>query len=109
MAEEPAPRPDVDHLRAAATRLADGLDEARLFQAAAWVAMAVDEIDQGMPVATNDNPLATDVEVEFHLDEHGRVWMILDGDCHIIGRKAAVAEEMGRFLRTLLTGGAAPG
>jgi hypothetical protein len=43
-----------------------------------------------------------DVECEFELDEHDRVWIILEGDCHIIGRKAAARREMWRFLRVLL-------
>ena len=47
---------------------------------------------------TNDNQPRTDVDLQFDLDEHGRVWMIRDGDCHIIGRRDAVSEEMCRFL-----------
>ena len=42
--------------------------------------------------------LRTDVELEFELDEHGRVWMIREGDCWIIGRVGAVCAEMRRFL-----------
>jgi hypothetical protein len=79
-------------------RLAAELDEARLYQAAAYASMVADAIDhrRGQPV--NDNALATDVELEFELDEHGRVWIIRDGDCHIIGRRLAVCMEMRRFL-----------
>ncbi|TMJ14642.1 MAG: hypothetical protein E6G94_09180 [Alphaproteobacteria bacterium] len=40
----------------------------------------------------------SDVELQFELDEHGRVWIIRDGDCDIIGRKDAVCAEMRRFL-----------
>jgi hypothetical protein len=36
--------------------------------------------------------------VEFTLDEHGRVWIILRGDCRIVGRKDGVCAEMRRFL-----------
>ena len=47
---------------------------------------------------TNDNGPATDVELQLDLDEHGRVWATIDGDCHIIGRRDAVRAEMIRFL-----------
>lgn len=82
-------------------RLTAELDEARLAQAAAWVALAVDEIDRRVFGPEEATPL-TDVELEFDLDEHGRVWMYREGDAHIIGRHAAVAQEMWRFLRRLL-------
>jgi lipopolysaccharide/colanic/teichoic acid biosynthesis glycosyltransferase len=42
--------------------------------------------------------MADEGDVEFELDEHGRVWMILAGDCHLIGRREAVCGEMRRFL-----------
>jgi hypothetical protein len=45
-----------------------------------------------------------DVETDFELDEHGRVWMIREGDCHIIGRRNAVRAEMRCFLRTIVLG-----
>jgi hypothetical protein len=94
--------PSVEHLRDAAMRLTAELEEARLFHAAAYVAMAIDAMDRRLPAPWNDNSPRTDVECEFELDEHDRVWMILEGDCHIIGRKAAVRREMWRFLRLLL-------
>lgn len=62
-------------LRAAARRLA------REMAAAGWA---------GAP---------SDVEIAFELDEHGRVWMIREGDCHVIGRREAVCAEMVRFVR----------
>lgn len=88
----------ADRLRDAATRLAAELDEARLYQAAAYASMVADAIDQirGQPVSAR--AAATDVEIEFELDEHGRVWEIRDGDCWIIGRHLAVAIEMRKFL-----------
>ncbi|HEX6376896.1 MAG TPA: hypothetical protein VFZ91_14385 [Allosphingosinicella sp.] len=94
----------VERLRDTATRLTAELDEARLFQSAAYVAMAVDAMDRRLPAARNDNAPSADVECEFELDEHGRVWIILEGDCHIIGRREAVRREMWRFLRILLPG-----
>lgn len=51
-----------------------------------------------MAEPTSDNHPSLDIEVEFELDEHGRVWIIRDGDCHVIGRKDIVCEEMCRFL-----------
>ena len=94
----------MERLRDKAARLTAELDEARLLQAAAYVAMAVDSMDRGGPGAVNDNAPRNDVECDFELDEHGRVWIILEGDCHIIGRKEAVRKEMWRFLRVLLPG-----
>jgi len=94
----------ANHLRDAATRLTADLSEARLYQAAAYVAMAVEAMDTSVPAALNDNRPRTDVECEFELDEHGRVWMIREGGCHMIGRKDAVRAEMWRFLRVLLPG-----
>ena len=88
----------ADRLRDAAMRLAAELDEARLYQAAAYASMVADAIDQsrGQPVSARAD--ATDVEIEFELDEHGRVWEIRDGDCWIIGRHLAVAIQMRRYL-----------
>ncbi|MFL6843642.1 MAG: hypothetical protein ACJ8ER_02035 [Allosphingosinicella sp.] len=94
----------MEHLREIAMRLTPELDEARLYQAAAYVSMAVDAMAQSPAAAVNDNVPRNDVECDFELDEHGRVWIILEGDCHIIGRKEAVRKEMWRFLRVLLPG-----
>ena len=95
----PAP---VEQLRNSALRLTAELDEARLYQAAAYASMAVDAMEREPELAMNDNHLWSDVECEFELDEHDRVWMIRDGDCHIIGRKEYIRKEMWRFLRVLL-------
>jgi hypothetical protein len=103
---EPPPvyPPPVERLRNAAMRLAAELDEAREYQAAAYVSMAADAMGPRDEAAVNDNRTYTDVECEFELDEYGRVWIILEGDCHIIGRREAVRREMWRFLRVLLPG-----
>jgi hypothetical protein len=86
-------------------RLAAELDEAELYQAAAYAAMVVDAIDQrGGGTNDNEKDMRTDVELDFELDEHGRVWMFREGDCHIIGRKNGVCAEMRRFLRTVSLG-----
>lgn len=95
----PAP---IQQLRNSAQRLTAELDEVRLYQAAAYVAMAVDAMEREPEPAVNDNRPGSDVECYFELDEHDRVWMIRDCDCHIIGRRDTVRKEMWRFLRVLL-------
>jgi hypothetical protein len=100
----PAP-PSPAELRYAAARLAAEFDRARLFQAAAYAAMAADAARQP---PGGEEALRTDVESEFCLDEHGRVWIILEGDCHIIGRRHAVCAEMTRFLATAVLGEGSP-
>lgn len=94
----PADGAVADRLRDAAMRLAAELDEARLYQAAAYASMVADAIDQSRGQPVSARAAATDVEIEFELDEHGRVWEIRDGDCWIIGRHLAVAIEMRKFL-----------
>jgi hypothetical protein len=84
-------------------RLAAELDEAQLYQAAAYASMVVDAIDQ-RSAGTDDNNMQT-VELDFEVDEHGRVWMIRKGDCYIIGRKTEVCSEMRRFLATIAEAG----
>ena len=86
--------PEGPRLRGETERLAAALEAAGFAEAAEWAskaAAAVGEVD-----APGD--LRTDVEVEFDLDEHGRVWMYRDGDCTIIGRHKAVCAQMRRFL-----------
>lgn len=83
-------------------RLAAELDSVGEYKAAAYVAMAVDAMEREPELAVNDNLPGSEVECEFELDEHDRVWMIRDGDCHIIGRKDGIRKEMWRFLRVLL-------
>jgi hypothetical protein len=98
----PIPVPPVDELRAAAMRLTAELDQARLHQAAAHVSMAVHAMTGAPDPAVNDNVFRSDVECQFEVDEHERVWMYRDGDCSIIGRKDYIRTEMWRFLRTML-------
>ena len=85
-----------EHLRNSALRLAAELDDAALYKAAAYASMVADAIaDSRGEMQVLD--LRTDVDLDFELDEHGRVWMIREGDCHIIGRRDAVCAEMRRF------------
>ncbi len=51
-----------------------------------------------MSEATPVNDNGSEVELQLDLDEHGRVWATVDGDCHMIGRRDAVRREMLRFL-----------
>ena len=99
----PYPQPS-QHLRNAAMRLAAELDDARLYRAAAYASMAVDAIDQSGGEPEPEGDMRTDVELEFEVDEHGRVWMIREGDCHIIGRTNAVCAEMRAFLARVVLG-----
>jgi hypothetical protein len=52
---------------------------------------------------------ANDDDAEFHLDEHGRVWLIVRGDCWIVGRRDHVCAEMWRFLGEVEAGEAGKG
>ena len=98
------PLPVAERLRNAANRLAAELDDARLYQAAAYASMAADAIDYGGE-ASNEGDLRTDVDLDFELDEHGRVWMIREGDCHIIGHFAdAIILKMQVFQQDVLRG-----
>lgn len=80
------------------------LDEARLHQAAAYASMAVDVIERSAGAEVHAKAMRTDVDLDFELDEHGRVWMVREGDCHIIGRTDAVCAEMRRFLAGVVLG-----
>lgn len=91
------PQP-TQHLRNAAARLAAELDDARLYRAAAYASMVIDAIDQSGGEPAPDGDMWTDVELDFELDEHGRVWMIREGECHIIGRSNTVGAKMRHFL-----------
>ena len=109
---------DSDRLRDAARRLAAALDRARLYKAAAYAAMAGDavqaaaeaeggsripELPQGRHGRDDDE--GAEVDLDFTLDGQGRVWMIREGDCHILGRTEAVCAEMRRFLTCVAAGG----
>jgi hypothetical protein len=94
----------VERLRNAAMRLAAELDEVRLFQAAAHVSLGADAISRDPAPELSAERMRTDIELEFEFDEHGRVWMIREGDCHIIGRTEAVCLEMRKFLANVALG-----
>jgi hypothetical protein len=96
--------PDPARLRAAAARLAAELDEARLYQAAAYASMAADSIGRSCGGGAREPSVRTGAECAFELDERGRVWMIGDGDCRIVGRVEAVRAGMRRFLAAALPG-----
>jgi hypothetical protein len=94
----------VEHLRNAANRLAAELDDARLFQAAAYASMAADAIDEGPAHAPTVEIPRTDVECEFEVDEHDRIWLIRRGDCLIIGKTSSVFPEMFRLISAVVLG-----
>jgi hypothetical protein len=76
-------------------------EEGRLSRAA-HIAMAIEAMDLALPASADGKRPPTDIDLHFELDEHGRVWMIREGDCHILGRRDSVRDEMWRFLRGLL-------
>jgi hypothetical protein len=78
------------------------MDRLELYHASAYVSMAADALGEIANDPVRDLDLRTDIEVEFEFDEHGRVWMICEGDCHIIGRTNAVCAEMRRFLTSVV-------
>jgi hypothetical protein len=45
------------------------------------------------------------IDLDFTLDEQGRVWMIREGDCYVLGPTEAVCGEMRRFLAGVGAGG----
>ncbi|MGA9580440.1 MAG: hypothetical protein WBR13_00545 [Allosphingosinicella sp.] len=105
MPEEPPLEypPPTEPIRQAALRLMARLDDVRLHQAAAYVRLAVEAMAQDPAPAVNDNKARPDSECAFELDDYDRVWMIRDGDCHLIGNKDYMRTEMWRFLRTMLS------
>ncbi len=117
MAADPFPPrpPAARRLHGTAVRLAAGLDEASLPLAAAYVSMAVDAIEgssafgQARDDVAGSRPegeaVLNGVDLDFTLDEQGRVWMIREGDCHALGPAEAVCGEMRRFLAGVACGG----
>lgn len=93
----------AEQLREATMRLTAEFDLARMHQAAAYVSMAVVAMAKDPNGAADDRKYRSDVECEFEVDEHDRVWMYRDGDCQIIGRKNYIRTEMWRFLRAMLS------
>jgi hypothetical protein len=88
-------------LRHAAARLAAEFGRSGFHEAAAYAEMAAEAVGRAISPPEDRR---TDVDLDFCLDEHGRVWIILEGDCHIIGRRGAVCAEMGKFLAATVLG-----
>jgi hypothetical protein len=87
--------------------MAAEFDRAGLHEASAHAAMAAAAIEEaGRRCGPGD--LRTDVELDFDLDEHGRVWMYREGHATIIGRRNAACAEMGRFLVSVVLGDCPP-
>ena len=102
-------------LRAEARRLAGEMEAAGFRAAAELVAVAAEGVfgasggeerteGRWTPDQVRGDGGA-DVGLEFELDEHGRVWMIREGDCWIVGRRDAVCAEMRRFLASVVAAG----
>ena len=115
MTDDPSGAQFRERLLDATLRLVAELDRARCYQAAAYASMAAAVLRDGATPGSGPGSappqderglqdLRTDVELQFEADEHGRVWMIRDGDCHIIGRTGAVCAEMRRFLAAVVLG-----
>jgi hypothetical protein len=115
-ADPPLPCPPAAHRRRrTAIRLRAGLDKGGLCLAAAYVSMAVDAIegsaafrqgrDEGAGSPHQDEAMLNGVDLDFTLDEQGRVWMIREGDCYVLGPTEAVCTEMRRFLAGVAVGG----
>lgn len=94
----------TERLRNAALRLAAELDDVSLCRAAAYASMVADAIEEDRGNALEAHDLGADVDLHFELDEHGRVWMMRQGDFHMIGLREAVCAEMRRFLAAVLLG-----
>lgn len=91
---------DGARLKVAALSLEKEMHEAGFALAAAYAGLAAGALEAGMPSdwGRPARVLEGD-EVEFEVDEHGRVWLVRDGACDVIGRRDAVVAEMRRFLR----------
>jgi len=86
-------------------RLAAELDSACLYSAAAYVSMAGDSIGRGGGGDAPARERQAGVDLDFTLDGEGRVWMIREGDCQMIGRTDSVCAQMRRFLAGVAAGG----
>lgn len=84
------------HLRNAAARLAAELEDVDLFQASAYASMVVDATDQHGGGAKDRGPdVRTDVELDFELDQHGRVWMAARATASLLAGRTPSARRCG--------------
>src|SRR5687768_8139324 len=103
-AEPLRPPLSAERLLAASLLLTAELDKAGFFAAAACAAMAADRIGvlrygpSPSSVPTQDERIVFPVEMQLTLDGKGQAWMVLEGDCHLLGEREAVCAELRRFL-----------
>ena len=95
------PSGEAGRLKAAAEGLREEMDSAGFPLAAAYVGLAAEVLEERLPADWGRSASPPGEEVEFEADEHGRVWIVRDGLCDVIGRREAVAAEMRRFLQEL--------
>ena len=88
----------IERLRNAAVRLAGELDDAGLFQAAAYVSMGADALKRSPRLEISIGQPGSENDLDFELDEHGRVWMTRPGDCQVISDMEAACRAMQEFL-----------
>ncbi|HEY0027312.1 MAG TPA: hypothetical protein VGC35_05535 [Allosphingosinicella sp.] len=89
---------EATRLGAAAAALAGEMEAAGFEVAAAFVRLAGEALEDRLPSDWGRSSGPPGEEAEFELDEHGRVWVVRDGFCEVIGRRDAVVAEMRRFL-----------
>jgi hypothetical protein len=92
---------EATRLGAAAAALAGEMDAAGFEVAAAYVRLAGEALEDRLPSDWGRSSGPPGVEAEFEVDEHGRVWVVRDGFCEVIGRRDAVVGEMRRFLNEI--------
>ena len=89
---------EATRLGAAAAALAGEMDAAGFEVAAAYVRLAGEALEDRLPCDWGRSSGPPGEEAEFEVDEHGRVWVVRDGLCEVIGRRDGVVAEMRRFL-----------
>lgn len=90
---------DGARLKAAALELEEEMEAAGFVLAAAYLSLAVKGLEPEMPSDWGRPAKVLEgEEIAFELDEHGRVWLVRDGRCDVIGLRDDVVAEMRRFL-----------
>jgi hypothetical protein len=68
---------------------------------AAYLGLAAEALEERLPSGWGRQAALPGADASFEADEHGRVWIVRDGLCDVIGRRDAVAAEMRRFLQEI--------
>jgi hypothetical protein len=88
-------------LGAAAAALAGEMEAAGFEVAAAYARLAGEALEDRLPSDWGRSSGPPGEEAEFELDEHGRVWVVRDGLCEVLGRREGVVAEIRRFLHEI--------